>query len=191
MFKAITPSFVIRNLLEVKEEEFKSLKQKAFLISRLLRPIEADEEIVEGIWIQKIERYMEVLDRLVQMLKKARRYVYDVTRDLPYSFKYREALLDCKERGVSLHVMAMGLDDGEKVKWYLKNGIKVKFLEAKAHPRIIAIDGREVVIRLDDYRPGFHSIWSQDPSFVSMMDNYLKNLWEKAERVDLRSLPPV
>jgi sugar-specific transcriptional regulator TrmB len=188
LFKAITPSFVIKNLLEAKEEEFKSLKQKAFLVSRLLRPIEVDEEIVEGIWVQKVEKYMEILDRLVQMVKKAKKYVYDVTKSLPYSSSYREALLDCKEKGVSLHVMAMGLEDREKVKWYVKNGIKVKLLEAKNHPRILAVDGREVAIRIDNGKPAFQSIWSSDPSFVSMMDNYLKNLWKNAREVNLREI---
>jgi len=188
LFKAITPSFVIKNLLEAKEEEFKSLKQKAFLVSRLLRPIEVDEEIVEGIWVQKVEKYMEILDRLVQMVKKAKKYVYDVTKSLPYSSSYREALLDCKEKGVSLHVMAMGLEDREKVKWYVKNGIKVKLLEAKNHPRILAVDGREVAIRIDNGKPAFQSIWSSDPSFVSMMDNYLKNLWKNAREVSLREI---
>jgi len=188
LFKAITPSFVIKNLLEAKEEEFKSLKQKAFLVSRLLRPIEVDEEIVEGIWVQKVEKYMEILDRLVQMVKKAKKYVYDVTKSLPYSSSYREALLDCKEKGVSLHVMAMSLEDMEKMKWYVKNGIKVKLLEARNHPRILAIDGKEVAIRIDNGKPVFQSIWSSDPSFVSMMDNYLKNLWKMAREVNLREI---
>ena len=185
MFKAIAPSFVLKNLLEAKEEEFKSLKQKAFLITKLLRPIEADEEIVEGIWVQKVEKYMEILDRLVQMLRKARKYVYDLTKSLPYSSKYREALLDCKERGVSLRLMAMSLDDREKLKWYIKNGIKVKLVEAKAHPRIVMVDGKEVAMRLDAKKPAFQSIWSQDPSFVSMIDSYLKNLWESGDWVKL------
>ena len=174
IFKAIAPSFVVKNLLEAKEEEFKSLRQKAFLIARMLKPIEADEEIVEGIWVQKVEKYMEILDRLVQMIKKAKKYIYDLTKSLPYSSKYREALLDCKERGVSLRLMAMSLDDREKLKWYIKNGIRVKLLEARVHPRIVMVDGKEVAMRLDASKLAFQSIWSQDPCFVGMIDNYLK-----------------
>jgi sugar-specific transcriptional regulator TrmB len=191
MFKAITPSFVIKNLLDAKEEEFKNLKQKAFLITRILRPIEVDEEMVEGVWVQKVERYIEILDRFVQMLKKAKNYVYDMTKILPYSSSYREALIECKKRGVNLHLMAMGLDDLEKVKWYLRNGIKVKFFEAKVHPRILVVDGREVAIRLDNEKFSFHSIWSQDPSFVCMVDNYLKSVWERARDVNLKNIPTI
>jgi len=196
-FRAVAPQSVIRSLLEEKKEEFVDLKQKAFAISSLLRPIEADEEVIEGVWMQKGEKYMEVLDRLAQMLKKAKEYVYDVTRDFSYSSKYREAVLNCKKRKVKLFIMAMRIDESnyQRAKWYFDHGIKLRVFEASVHPRIMIVDGREVSIRLD-YDPqkskfGFQSIWSRDPSFVSMMDNYMKNMWEGAKEVNLRLLPPI
>jgi len=104
-------------LLKAKEEEFKSLKQKAFLISRLLRPIEVDEDLAEGVWVQKTEKYMEILDKLVQMFRKAKRYVYDLTKSLPYSSSYREALFECKRKGIKLHIMATSSSENlDKVK---------------------------------------------------------------------------
>jgi sugar-specific transcriptional regulator TrmB len=194
-YRAVAPQSVIKDLIEEKKEEFVDLKQKAFAISALLRPIEADEEVVEGLWVQRGEKYMEVLDRLAQMLRKARDYVYDVTRDFSYSSKYREAVLNCKRRGVKLHIMAMriGEDNYQRAKWYLEHGIKLKVFDASVHPRIMVVDGEEVSIRLDHdtekNRFGFHSIWSRDPSFVSMMDNYLKSLWESAREVNSKSVP--
>ena len=195
MFRAVAPQSVIKDLIEEKKEEFVDLKQKAFAISGLLRPIEADEEVIEGVWVQKGEKYMEVLDRLSQMLKKAKDYVYDVTRDFSYSSKYREAILGCKKRGVKLHIMAMriGEDNYQRARWYFEHGIRLKVFDVDIHPRIMVVDGREVSIRLD-YDPvksrfGFHSIWSRDPSFVGMVDNYLKNLWEDAREVNSRSIP--
>jgi len=196
-FRAVAPQSVIKSLLENKKEEFVDLRQRAFAISSLLRPIEADEDAIEGVWVQKGEKYMEVLDRLAQMLGKARSYVYDVTRDFSYSSKYREALLDCKQRRVKLYIMAMRVDESncQRAKWYFEHGIKLRVFEASVHPRIMVVDGKEVSIRLDHEpeksRFGFHSIWSRDPSFVNMMDSYLKNLWERAREVNLRSLPPV
>ena len=194
-FRAVAPQSVIKDLLEGKKEEFVDLRQKAFAISSLLRPIEADEDVIEGVWVQKGEKYMEVLDRLAQMLRKAREYVYDVTRDFSYSSKYREAVLNCKKRGVKLFIMAMRIDDDnyQRAKWYLEHGIKLRVFDASIHPRIMVVDGEEVSIRLD-YDPeksrfGFHSIWSRDPSFVSMMDNYMKSLWGGAREVNSRSVP--
>jgi len=194
-FRAVAPQSVIKSLMEGKKEEFVDLKQKAFAISSLLRPIEADEKVVEGVWVQKGEKYMEVLDRLAQMLRKAREYVYDVTRDFSYSSKYREAILQCKKKGVKLYIMAMRIneDNYQRARWYFDHGIKLRVFDASIHPRIMVIDGEEVSIRLD-YDPekskfGFHSIWSRDPSFVNMMDSYMKNLWEDAREVNLRALP--
>ncbi|MEM5878997.1 MAG: helix-turn-helix domain-containing protein [Candidatus Aenigmatarchaeota archaeon] len=187
LFKAVTPQFVIKSLLEAKEEEFKELKQKAFLISRLLRPIEVDEEFAEGVWVQKTEKYMEILDKLVQMFKKARRYVYDFTKNLPYSSSYREALLDCKERGIKVRLMVTnGFENMEKVKWYLKGGIKLRIVELGLHPRIVVVDGKEAMVRLENgEKLNFHSIWSKDPSFVNMLDSYMRSLWERAKEVKL------
>lgn len=187
LFRAVTPQFVIKSLLEAKESEFKDLKQKAFLISRLLRPIEVDEEFAEGVWIQKTEKYMEILDKLVQMFRKAKRYVYDFAKSLPYSSSYREALVDCKERGIKLHIMVTnGLENMEKVRWYLRCGIKVRVVELGLHPRIVVVDGEEVMVRLENgNKLSFHSIWSKDPSFVNMLDNYMKSLWERGKEVKL------
>lgn len=129
------------------------------------------------------------------MLRKAKEYVYDVTRDFSYSSKYREALLDCKERRVKLYIMAMnGMDkeNFQRARWYFAHRIRLRIFDASIHPRIMVVDGKEVSIRLD-YEPekskfGFHSIWSRDPSFVSMMDNYMKNLWERAREVNLKNI---
>ncbi|MEM5829366.1 MAG: helix-turn-helix domain-containing protein [Candidatus Aenigmatarchaeota archaeon] len=184
LFKAVTPRFVIRSLLEAKEKEFRNLREKAFLISRLLRPIEVDEELVEGIWVQKTEKYMESLDKLIQLLKKARRFVYELMESLPYSSSYRRALLEAKARGVKLHLITTNLENWEKVKWYLRSGIKLKLADVGMHPRIIVIDGEEAIVRLEDgNKLSFHSIWSKDPSFVNMLSNYMRSLWERGKEV--------
>jgi len=71
----------------------------------------------------------------------------------------------------------------------LKSGIKLRFVDVGLHPRIIVVDGREVMVRLENgEKLSFHSIWSKDPSFVNMVDGYMKSLWERAREIDLRKL---
>ncbi|MEM5766594.1 MAG: helix-turn-helix domain-containing protein [Candidatus Aenigmatarchaeota archaeon] len=189
LFKAVAPQFVIKSLIKAKEEEFRVLKQKAFLISRLLRPIEVSEELADGVWVQKTEKYIESLDRLVQMLKKAKRCVYDLTKSLPFSSSYRQALLEAKARGAKLHLITTSLESLEKVEWYLKSGIKLKFVDVGLHPRIIVIDEREAMVRLENgCKLSFHSIWSKDPSFVNMLNNYIKSLWIEAKKVNANEI---
>lgn len=189
-FKVIAPQYVIKNLLEAKKEEFSDLKQKAYLISRILKPIEVEEDEIEGVWVQRIENYMENIDRSVQLLKKARESVFDISC-LSYSSKYREALLDCKKRRVKIHLILTKIDKERLlgVKWYIQNGINLKFMNLDHHPRVLVIDGKEVSIRIEhENKLGFHSIWSKDPCFVSMLHNYLKVLWGKAKEVNLKNL---
>jgi len=187
-YRIVNPRIALSKLLKEKEEEIRLAKKELFSIMKLLKP---QQDIIEGIWIQKGEKYKEVLNRLADMLNRAREYVYDITRDFSYTSSYRKALLNCKKRGVKIHVIGIGgitKENYYRVKWYFVNGIEVRIFKTKVHPRILVVDGREVAIRLDHdplkRRFSFHSIWSQDPSLVSVMDNYLKHLWEIAEKVD-------
>lgn len=189
-FKVIAPHYVIKNLLETKKEELLYLKKKAYWISRILKPIEVEEDEIEGIWIQRTESYMETLERSIELIKKARKSVFDVCK-LPYSSRYREALLKCKRKKVNIHLILTKIEKEKLlgIKWYLENGINLKFINLGPHPRILVIDGREVSIKIEHENGfGFQSIWSRDPCFVNMIENYMKALWEKAGKVDLKSL---
>jgi len=189
-FKVIAPSYVIKNFLKAKKEELLDLKKKAYLVGRILKPIEMDEDEIEGVWVQRSESYMENLERSVELLKKAKKSVFDVCK-LSYSSSYREALLECKKRKVDVHLILTKIEKEKLlgIKWYLENDIKLKFFEIEHHPRVLVIDGKEVSIKIEHGNGfGFQSIWSKDPCFVKMVENYMKVLWEKAKDVNLKSL---
>lgn len=189
IFKAVTPRFAIRDLLKVKEEEFSTLKQKALLISKLLKPVEAGDES-EGIWVQRSEGYMEMIDKLAEMLKNAKKYVYGISKDFSFSSKFRKAVLQSMKRGVDVHIMVTRLDAQRvsSARWYLEHGVKIGVFEVDAHPNVMVVDGKEASLKLESKNNGFHSVWSKDPCFVGMIDRYLKSLWEKAKKINLFDL---
>ena len=193
-FKAVSPDIVLKSLMDEKEQEFKSLKGMVSSIISTLRPAD-QEDTIEGIWTQKGEKSKEVLDRLSGMLDRCHDYVYDITRDFSYSLRYREALKSCVKRKVKVMTICInGVNEGNyfNAKWYSACNLPIRIFEAKIHPRILVVDGREVSIRLDSdplkSRFTFQSIWSQDPSLVKVFDNYVKNIWRLAKPVDFKDV---
>jgi sugar-specific transcriptional regulator TrmB len=196
-FKAIAPEIVLKTFVKEKEEEFKSLRERVFAISALLKPAINKEDTIEGIWVQKGEKWAEVLNRLSEMMERCEKYAYGITRDFSYSARMREAMKNCVRRKVKLKIIGMvQIDESNysRAKWYYANKIPIRIFETKVHPRIFVVDGKEVSIRLD-HNPlqkkkfTFHSIWSQDPSLVKVFDDYMKNLWQSAKPVDFKKIP--
>ena len=194
-FKAISPKTILKNFIREKEREFNSLREKAFTISALLKPAIDEEDIIEGVWIQKSEKWVEVLNRLSEMLERCEKYAYDITRDFSCTSRLRETIKGCIKRKVKLRVISISkINESNylRAKWYFDNKIPVRVFETKVHPRILVVDGREVSIRLDHNplkkRFTFHSIWTQDPSLVKVFDTYIKNLWKSAESVNLSKI---
>lgn len=194
-FKAISPEVALRSLVEEKEKELGSLKTTAKIVSSFLKPI-TKEDILEGIWVQKGEKFFQVMNRLGEMLERAKNYVYDITRDFSYSSRFREAIKSCIRRKVKLRVIGIGAIDEKnyyRAKWYAVHGIPLKTFETKVHPRILVVDGKEVALRLD-HNPlkekfTFHSIWSKDISLVKVFDTYMKGLWKIAKPVNFKKIP--
>jgi len=199
-FRAISPEVVLKGLIEEREKELENLKGEASTIKKMLKPVVTEEDIIEGVWTQKGEKSKEVLNRLAEMLEECEDYAYDITRDFSYSTALRDAIKGCIRRGVKLMTISMSPINEEnyyKAKWYNALGLPIRIFEAKIHPRILVVDGKEVSIRLD-HSPlkksfTFQSIWSEDPSLVKVFDIYMKNLWGMAKPVEFSkiSLPKV
>jgi sugar-specific transcriptional regulator TrmB len=194
-FKAVSSNLIIKSLVTEKEDEIKNLKEKALVISSLLKPEKPREEIMTGVWVQKGEKFFEFFDKLSEMFDRAEKYVYAITRDFSYSHRLRDAVRGCMKKNIKLFIMGLEINDSNyyKAKWYDSNGIPVKIFETKVHPRIAVVDGKEVTIRLDSdplkKRFSFQSIWSEDPSLVAVFDSYMKNLWKNAKPVDFKKIP--
>jgi sugar-specific transcriptional regulator TrmB len=194
-FKAISPEVALRNLVEERERELESIKTTAKIVSSFLKPV-AKEDILEGVWVQKGEKFFQVMNRLAEMLERARNYAYDITRDFSYSSRFREAIKGCIRKKVKLRVIGIGAIDEKnyyRAKWYAVHGIPLRIFETRVHPRILVVDGREVALRLD-HNPlkdkfTFHSIWSEDPSLVKVFDTYVKSLWKIAKPVNFKKIP--
>jgi sugar-specific transcriptional regulator TrmB len=194
LFKAIDPEIAIKAMIANKEEELEILEERAKNLIKELHFLPKEEKLAEGIWEQESGKSIEVLNKLAEMIRRARKYVIDITRDFSTSQALKDAIKDCLRRNVKVRMICLGINEDNyyRAKWYIDQKIPIRVFETKIHPRILVVDGKEVAMRLDKNplakRFEFKSIWSSDPSFVSMMDNYLKNLWKMAKPINLKNL---
>lgn len=194
-FKAIAPEIALKSLLDMQEKKFFSFKDKIEEVSEYLKPAKS-EEILGGIWTIKGRNWIEFFNKAAEMLRRSKKYVYGVTRDYSRSAKLAEAAGDALKRGVRIRLIGMeSVNEANylRAKWYHDNGVELRMFETTVHPRIVLVDGKEVLLRLDHNptkREGFRfsSVWSQDASLVKVFDVYVKNLWENAKPVDFKSL---
>ncbi len=164
-------------------------------VSDYLKPIKGGETMT-GIWTVRGRNWVEFFNKTSEMVGRSRKYVYGVTRDFSRSAKLSEMVEAACRRGVKVRVLGMNEVNEEsylKAKWYIDHGAELKIIQAKLHPRIVVMDGKEVLIRLDhdhSKKDGFpfSSVWSEDAGLVGVFDTYVKNLWDNAKEVDLRKI---
>lgn len=193
-FKAVEPAVALKNLLDEKMIEITAIKEQVEKMSDYLKPTKPSGEVLSGVWTIKGKKWREFFNKSAEMVDRSEKYVYGVTRDYSRSASLADAVRRCTKRGVKVCVIGMETatkENYQKVKWYKEHGIDVRVFETKVHPRIILVDGREVLLRLDQEpkkKSGFKfaSLWSDDPSLVRVMDSYVKNLWTSAQPVKLK-----
>jgi len=195
-FKAVLPEVALRNILSSKEKEMGELKDSIKFLSSSLKPA-TESAVLGGIWSVKSKTRDEFFNKTTEMFSRAREYAFAVTRDFSRPSRLAEAIKKCVRRGVKVKILGMeAINDisYHRAKWYKKDGAEIKFFETQIHPRIVVVDGKEILMRLDndskketDFQ--FNSIWSQDPSLVKVIDVYVKNMWNTAKTIDLRKVP--
>ncbi len=195
-FKATEPEIALKNLLEEKMNEIDTLKSKVQSMSNFLKPLKKDQ-VLGGVWTIKGEKFKEFFNKTAEMLDRSEKYVYAITRDFSRSASMAGAVKKCIKRGVKIRVIGMekiSKRNYYKALWYKEQGINLRFFETKVHPRIIVVDGKEILLRLD-YNPQkrnrfrFDSLWSEDVSLVTVIDNYVKNMWGNANTINFRKIP--
>jgi len=194
-FKAVTPEVALKNLLEKRETEILEQKRKIETLSNFLKPVSKEKEVMEGVWTSKEGGWKDFVNRVTEMFDRSNEYIYVITRDFTWSSKQAESLKKCVSRGVKIRTVAMKIDDSNyyRAKWYHSNGVEIRLFKTDVHPRLILIDGKEVLMRLDR-NPikresfSFTSIWSRDPALVKALDVYAKSLWNMAKAVDFSKI---
>lgn len=195
-FKAAIPEIALKNLLEEKTGEIERLKSKVESMSNFLKPSNKNE-VLGGVWTIKGEKFKEFFNKTAEMLDRSRKYVYAITRDFSRSAMMAQSVKKCMKRGVTVRVIGMEkLNEKNyyRALWYKEKGIALRFFDAKAHPRIIVVDGKEILLRLD-YNPQkrnrfrFNSLWSEDASLTTVIDSYVKNMWKNASPISFKKIP--
>ena len=202
-YRAAEPEVALKNLLEEKVRDIETIKEKVESIGSFLKPTKKDE-VSGGVWIIKGEKFKEFFNKTAEMMDRSEQYVYAITRDFSRSASMAESLRRCIKRGVKVRVIGMekiSQNNYYRALWYKDKGIEIKLFDAKVHPRILVVDGKEILLRLD-YNPQkrnrfqFSSLWSEDASLVTVIDNYVKNMWKNAKPIDLGKIktpanPPI
>ena len=193
-FRAVSPNIGLRTLLEERELALKELKSKINFLAKSLKSLK--REVIEGVWTTKGKGLTDFVNRLSDMYDRGKKYAYVVTRDFTWSPRVAKSVKAAIKRGVKIGGISIkGIDktNYHRAKWFNDRGVTIKVFKTDVHPRIIDVDGREVLIRLD-YNPTatrnfkFTSLYSADPSLVKVFDVYMKNLWKIAKPVDFDKL---
>jgi sugar-specific transcriptional regulator TrmB len=196
-YKAAEPRNALKHLLEARAKEIESLKTDIKAMSEFLKPVREDE-VIGGIWTTKGQKFKEFFNMVTEMLERSEKYAYAISRDFSRSAGIGEVLRKCAKRGVKVRMIGMEPLEGDnylKAKWYKDHGVEVRIFQTKVHPRIIVVDGKELLLRLDYNtkkrdRFIFSSVWSEDRSLVNVIDSYVKNMWDDAEPAKFqRNLP--
>ncbi|MEM5834823.1 MAG: helix-turn-helix domain-containing protein [Candidatus Aenigmatarchaeota archaeon] len=186
-FKAVSPEVSLRNLIEENERKIREAKEKVEKISFILKP-RIESQVLNGIWTSQGKGWKDFIDRLCDMFDRAKSYAYVVSRDFSWTSNLAEAVDSCIRRGVKIRTIAIGginESNYRRAKWFNDHGVEIRVFKTNLHPRMIDIDGREILLRLDtemkkeSFR--FTSVWSSDASLVKVFDVYLKSLWKNAE----------
>lgn len=194
-FRAPDPENALKNLLEGRIMEIETIKTKIDSIGDYLKSSTRDE-VNGGVWIIKGEKFREFFNKTSEMLKRSETYVYAITRNFSRSVSMSESLKKCLKRGVNVRMVAMEKltkNNYYRALWYKDRGIEIRWFNAKVHPRIIVVDGKEILLRLDHdphkrNKFRFNSLWSEDLSLVTVMDNYVKHIWENAMPIDFNKI---
>ena len=190
-FRAVKSDVAVRRLIEDKEKKINSMKLDLREFSTHMKPMKKNETST-GIWTSKGRNWIEFFNKSSEMVAKSRKYVHGVTRDYSRSARLAEVIDSASKRGVKMKVIGMQkIDESNwfKAKWYLDHGVEMRIIDTNIHPRIVVMDGKEVLLRLDHEHKKkegfpFSSVWSEDPSLVKVFDTYVKNVWENAAPVD-------
>jgi sugar-specific transcriptional regulator TrmB len=194
-YKAIPPESALSLLIEQKQKVVEDLQRKLKTVLAELR-MQPQERIFSGVWISRGKNWFEHFNRMADMLNRSKKYVYGMARDFSHSQNYMQALTGAVHRKVKIRIISLQPITPEiflRVKWYLDRGIEVKVYPTSLHPRILLIDGKEVLLRID-HEPEkrehfrFSSVWIDDPQLVKVFDTYLKNIWQGAKSLRLHEI---
>jgi sugar-specific transcriptional regulator TrmB len=191
-FKAVHPNIILKSLLDEKEKELTDMKQKMDVLSNFLKQTNPKSEVMEGVWTTKEDGWKSFINKLTDMFDRADKYIYVVSRDFSWTSRLGQSVKSCYKRGIEIKTIFIGnLDESnyQRGKWFNDHGVRIKTFKSPIHPRIILIDGKEILIRLDTNptkrdRFSFTSIWSKDFSLAKVFDVYMKNLWKESKNIN-------
>jgi sugar-specific transcriptional regulator TrmB len=191
-FKAVHPNVALKGLLEEKEKTISEMKERMGELDTFLKQNNSDDQVMDGVWTSKESGWKPFMDRLCDMYEKCSKYIYVVTRDFTWSSRLGKSVKDCCKRGGEVKVIAIReLDDVmfTRAKWFNEHGVKIKVFKTAVHPRIIDVDGKEILLRLDNNHTkkdkfSFTSLWSKDPALVKIIDTYVKSMWKEGNAVN-------
>lgn len=184
-FRAVSPEVAFRALVSEKQKELRELSEEIKVVSKLLKS-EFEKNITTGIWTIKGKKWKEFFNKVAEMVDRSEKYVYGVTKNYSFTARLGQAVKFAARRGVKVRVIGLEPPSQKNylnIKWYIRFGAEVKYFPTSVHPRIVVVDGKEILLRLDNDPSklegfSFSSIWSNDKSFAKIFDTYVNNMWK-------------
>jgi len=194
-FKAIPPSITLKSKIEEEKKKLDELQSMINVVEQVRR----EENVIEGIWASKSEGLKDFVARLCYMYDKSKKYVYLITRDFTWTPSLVDSVKRCLKRGVKIRAITMteiNEDNYHRAMFFSRCGVEIRLYKVGNHPRIIVVDGTDVLLRLDENpnKPRnfrFTSLYSTEPTLVAIFDNYLKNLYKNSKPIDFNLLSRV
>ncbi len=177
----------------ILSEKLKEIEMLKLLAKDLAKVKRNEEQVGYGIWSLNSKKRNEFFDTVCKMIRKSKKYVFGVSRDFSRYSKLDFEIKKAIKRGVKIYLLGFNKPNEEsyhRALGYAKLGVQIRIFQTNIHPRIVLVDGKEILFRLD-YDPyqkegfRFTYFWSEDPSLVRVFDQYLKMLWKRAKKLQI------
>jgi sugar-specific transcriptional regulator TrmB len=181
-FKAVEPNHAIKMIIEQKEKDVKTMKDKGSEIVKIIKKKTVPIENNNGIWISDGKK--EFLEKCSLMLNRAEKYAYGITESFSRTSHLDDEIVAAAKRGVRVRGIGIGeLKDlsKERAKWYSSRKVDIRMTKLDIHPKICLVDGKEVCLRIDNENNS-EFIWSDNPGMVNFVKSYFENLWQDAKK---------
>jgi sugar-specific transcriptional regulator TrmB len=198
VFKAVSAENLIPMLLERKMKKQKSLKEKTIeLLSdlqnnrlhKLSKEPSFDYTIVPGREV--------IIKKLKDSIYDAEKSVYTVTSKARFSaamFEFEEVYQAVLNRGVKIKLAVEKHVPDEKTLIIVRSltrypNFKVKYFNGPP-PAIVSIwDDKKALVTISATAqlPGTSALWSSNPSFIELAQNYFEKRWKQAVSIDFAS----
>ena len=190
-FQAIPIKYVLPMMLKSQSEEQKNLKRKTEELLRDVKGNRLDQQIREtDKEFSIVPRKVAIIKKLEEALAQAQLSVCTVTSQKRFSsaiVKFEEGYKRASKRGVKIRLCTEKQPINKKVakilqRLSLNTNFEVKYFDDPPAAVVSIFDGKEAYVTMSAaaHLAEASALWSNNPCFLALAQNYFECKWEKA-----------